>query len=121
MKLIFVYNANSGKVNAIRDTAFKILSPKNYSCNLCAITFGSFSEKKIWKEFRKNFKTEMVFLHRDEFQKHYKSKWLPKFEYPLILITKDNTLEIFISAEELNELSTPESLIALITQRLNRY
>lgn len=63
----------------------------------------------------------MVFLHRDEFQKQYKSKWLPKFQFPVILITKDENLEIFISSEELNELSTPESLIALITQRLNRY
>jgi hypothetical protein len=121
LKLIFVYNANSGKLNTLWDTAHKIFSPKNYSCNLCAITFDIFSEKKIWKDFRENFNTEMVFLHRDEFQKQYKSKWLQKFKFPVILVTKNEGLEVFISSEELSELKSPDSLIALITHRLNWY
>ena len=120
MKLIFVYNATSGKAQALWDTAHKIISPKNYSCNLCSITFGAFTEKKIWKDFRENSKTEMIFLHRDEFQKQYKSKWLQKFDFPVILVTRNEGLEVFISSEELKELKTPESLIELIRERLNR-
>ena len=120
MKLIFVFNASTGKVQALWDTLHKIVSPKSYSCNLCTLTYGIFSEKKRWKDFRKHSKTDMIFLHRDAFQKQYKSKWLQKFEFPTILSIKDNSLEIFISSEELNELKNPESLIELITERLNR-
>ena len=120
MKLIFVYNADSGKVNALWDSAHKLFSPKNYDCNLCALTFGTFSEKKIWKQFRKSVDAEMIFLHRDEFQKQYKSKWLQKVDFPVILVSINEGLEVFISSEELKELKTPESLIELITERLNR-
>ena len=121
MKLIFVYNADSGKVNALWDSAHKLFSPKNYDCNLCALTFGTFSEKKIWKQFRKSVDAEMIFLHRDEFQKQYKSKWLPRFQFPVILISNENNLEVFISSEELNDLKSPESLIELIKQKLSHY
>ena len=86
-------------------------------CYGCARTN---EEKKIWKDFRENSKTEMIFLHRDEFQKQYKSKWLQKVDFPVILVSINEGLEVFISSEELKELKTPESLIELITERLNR-
>ena len=34
MKLIFVYNANSGKLSAALDIAHKIISPSTYQCRL---------------------------------------------------------------------------------------
>ena len=73
-KLIFVYNADSGVRNALLDSMHKVLSPSTYECNLCDITFGLFSEKVNWKEFRLQFPMEMEFLHRDEFSKGYASK-----------------------------------------------
>ena len=50
-RLLFVYNADSGLFNTLTDIAHKMLSPKTYTCNLCAITHGLFSEKEEWKEF----------------------------------------------------------------------
>ncbi|WP_273567857.1 hypothetical protein [Maribacter halichondriae] len=52
-KLIFIYNADSGFRNAIIDGAHKILSPNTYECNLCELTFGAFTENKVWAKFRK--------------------------------------------------------------------
>ena len=49
-KLIFIYNANSGKHNALLDTMHKIVSPNTYNCNLCDITFGLFTENKTWRK-----------------------------------------------------------------------
>ena len=46
MKLIFVYNAKSGKLNALFDIAHKIVKPETYQCSLCAITHDALSEKK---------------------------------------------------------------------------
>lgn len=114
MKLIFVYNANSGIVNTLLDSAHKIVSPATYNCNLCAITFGVFSENTEWKNFKESSDLEMVFLHKDEFLKQYKSKWLPAYNFPIILVEGDKGLEVFISNEKINKVETASELIGLI-------
>jgi hypothetical protein len=113
-KLLFVYNANSGKGNSFMDTAHKILSPKTYDCNLCDITFGVFAENRIWRKFRNESSLEMEFLHKDEFSKAYASKFGHKFTFPIILAETDNGLEVCVGTEELNALNTPEDLIGIL-------
>jgi hypothetical protein len=110
-KLIFVYNADSGLRNAIKDSAHKILSPKTYQCKLCDLTFGPFKEKKKWKKFRKESGVEMKFLHADEFEKLYKSKFRPSFILPVVLIENQYDLDILISHEGLDELKSVDELI----------
>lgn len=96
------------------DSARKIVSPATYNCNLCAITFGVFSENTTWKNFKESSDLEMVFLHKDEFLKQYKSKWLPAYNFPIILVEGDKDLEVFISNEKINEVKTASELIGLI-------
>ena len=38
MELIFIYNAQKGRLNSLIDYIHKTVSPGTYSCNLCAIT-----------------------------------------------------------------------------------
>ncbi len=114
MKLIFVYNANSGIVNTLLDSAHKIVSPATYNCNLCAITFGVFSENTEWKNFKESSDLEMVFLHKNEFLNQYKSKWLHAYKFPIILVEGDKGLEVFISNEKINKVETASELIGLI-------
>ena len=45
-ELIFIDNAKSGLVNEMIDFAHKIVSPETYDCNLCAISYGTFTKKK---------------------------------------------------------------------------
>jgi hypothetical protein len=122
-KLIFVYNANSGKINGYMDMAHKIVSPSTYQCRLCDLTYGVFKENVEWARFRESVLTsttvqELEFLHTDEFEKQYKSKWLPKYDYPVILTASENGLEIFMSATELNEIKTTTDLIENITTKI---
>lgn len=121
MTLLFVYNANSGKGNALLDGIHKVLRPDTYACNLCAITFNLFAEKKSWRHFRNEFPAEMNFLHKDEFLKEYGSKWIPKYNFPVILTENGNEFQVLLTAEEINGLNTPEGLIKLIRQRADRY
>lgn len=116
-KLVFVYNADSGAKNALLDSMHKVFSPSTYDCNLCDITFGVVRENRTWKRFREESAADMVFLHRDEFQKKYASKFGYKFTYPIVLVEADKGLEIFISTEEMNGLKTPHALIRLIGER----
>ncbi|WP_343487661.1 GTPase [Allomuricauda sp. d1] len=116
-KLIFVYNANSGARNAVMDSMHKVFRPSTYECNLCDLTYGTFSENRVWKRFRQDSVHKMVFMHKDEFAKRYASKFGYKFDFPIVLIEGDNGLEVLISNTELSELKTPRSLVRLVEER----
>jgi hypothetical protein len=120
-KLLFIYNADSGLRNSILDGAHKILSPATYNCNLCKLTHGALSEKKIWTQFRKELEavgTKLEFLHKNEFRKIYRSKFSHKFTFPIVLIAGDNGLEVLIHTHELNSFMAPDALIALVKSRV---
>ncbi|MEM9647702.1 MAG: GTPase [Bacteroidota bacterium] len=116
-KLIFVYNANSGARNAILDSMHKVFSPSTYECSLCDITFGVVSEDRTWKKFRQESEVQMDFLHKDEFQKEYASKFGHKYTFPIALLEGAKGLEVLISSDELNRLQGPEELIQLVRER----
>lgn len=116
-KLLFIYNAHSGKLNASFDILNSIFSPATYNCNLCSITHGILEENKTWKNFRKSSNYAMEFLHIDEFQKQYASKFGHKFTFPIVLAATENGLENYISSEEINSIERPEELIDLIKER----
>ncbi|MCW5520061.1 GTPase [Aureitalea sp. L0-47] len=120
MTVLFVYNANSGAASAVFDSMHKMLSPSTYDCKLCELTFGTFSEKRIWKKFRQHSNYEFRFLHKDEFLKRYKSKWLPKYDFPVALLMDKDSMELFISSEEFQELKTTRQLIRLVEERLSQ-
>ena len=112
MKIIFVYNANSGMVNTLLDIGHKIISPQTYECNLCQITYGIVTEKEEWKKFRESSTDELEFLHKDEFEQKYQQKR----EYPVILKMNDeNELKEWLRKDDLNKLKTAKQLI----QKLN--
>lgn len=117
-QLLFVYNANSGKRNALLDSMHKVFSPSTYDCNLCDITFGLVGENRIWKKFREQSKMPMSFVHKDEFTKSYASKFGYRFTFPIVLLEGNNGLEVFIPTEELNELQSAKELIDLIRERI---
>lgn len=109
MKLIFVYNADSGLINTVKDISHKLFSPQTYDCLLCSLTHGTFRENPEWKAFRQNAKTEMLFLHRNEFEQQYDSS----LDYPVILKDTDS-LEVAISREQMATFSSLEGLIEAV-------
>ena len=119
-RLLLVYNADSGTRNAILDSMHKVFSPSTYACNLCDITHGLVSENRVWKKFRKERGGQLEFLHRDEFKKQYASKFGAKFTFPIVLVETQMDLEVFISANELNQLQTADELINLVEKRLKK-
>ncbi|MEP0264535.1 GTPase [Dokdonia sp.] len=99
--------------------AHKVVSPTTYECDLCALTHGSFTEKNKWKDFRNSNFIEMEFYHKDEFLSKYKSKWLSKYTFPIILYSDGERLEPFITAAIFKEIKTVEELIENIKTFLN--
>jgi len=115
--LVFVYNADGGAINGIKDYFHKIFSPSTYDCNLCGISFGLGGMKKGWKNFIEDLPLPVKFLHRDEFNEEYPNA---KKEYPSAWIENKGSLDLLISAEEMNIPKTLEELISLTNDKLNQ-
>ena len=111
MRLIFVYNADSGVLNTVKDIGHKLFSPQTYDCFLCSLTHDTFKENPEWKTFRDSSPIEMIFLHRDEFEEKYHQQ----SEYPVIFKETEG-LEIFISKQTLASYSSLSDLIQAVQQ-----
>lgn len=113
MRWIFVYNADSGSLNTVFDIAHKIISPDTYECNLCMLTYGTFSEQKVWKRFRQESIWDFEFLHKDEFEKKYRSH----FEYPVIVQQIGDDFEVVLARDEIHVIDEVEALIEILSAK----
>ncbi len=107
MKLLFIYNANTGFLNSALDSAHKFISPKTYNCNLCSLTHGNFKENKLWKSFRESVNIDLEFYHKNEFEQSYNYKT----NYPIVLKLEGNQLFTVLSSNDLNQITSTKSLI----------
>jgi len=114
-KLVFVYNADSGLFNTVTDIAHKILSPKTYECNLCAITHGLFSVRENWVKFLDELDADCDFLHKDEF---IKSNPDINENYPAIFKLENDRLNLWVDDKDINKLSSIDDLRNLINEKL---
>jgi len=116
IKLIFVYNADSDLPSSLIDMVHKIVKPSTYQCNLCMITYGPLSMKKEWRDFIDSLEIETEFLHRDEFQKKYKSQ---EKKLPAVFIEKNKKVELLITAKEINNCKSIRDLKELVREKLS--
>jgi len=113
--LLFVYNADTGLFSVVTDYAHKILSPKTYPCNLCAITYGNMGMNKKWKEFIARLTVPIEFLHRDEFLKRYK---LEDTQLPAAFIKRGESISMLITHSEINECTSVKDLMNLVAKKI---
>lgn len=116
MKLIFVYNANAGWLNAAWDSAHKLVSPKTYRCSLCAATHHPLGMKKRWADFVEELACDVVFLHRNEAVKRY---GLEEVVWPAVLREDEKGVKVWLAAEALATAQTLDQLETLIRERLD--
>ena len=113
--LLFVYNADTGLFSVVTDYAHKIISPKTYPCNLCALTYGNVGMNNKWKEFIANLKVPIVFLHRDEFVNQFDVK---DTQLPAVFLQQDESVKMIITHDEVNKCTAVEELIDLVTKKI---
>lgn len=111
--IVFVYNSDSGPISGLFDIGHKLFSPETYQCSLCNLTHDAFSEKQVWREFRKSIGVPMEFLHRDEFEKKYARTAI----YPVIF-RKNGDLQPLLNKEEIDRITNLDELIAAVRRVL---
>jgi hypothetical protein len=116
LKLIFVYNADGGTLNAIMDSAHKLFAPTTYQCSLCAITHGMLIMRKDWKDYMGKLPYETRFYHRDGFRQEWPTQHAP---LPAIfMLEEDGSLRTIVEAHELDEQKSIAQLTALLGRKL---
>lgn len=115
-RLLFVYNADGGRLAGLKDMFHKILWPATYPCSLCAITYGATSMYPAWREFVRALPIPVEFLHRDEFVRAY-PQWR-NYPLPAALAGVDSgELRPFITAPEMDATDL-NGLMELVRARL---
>jgi hypothetical protein len=115
-ELLFVYNADSGLYNTLSDIAHKLLSPATYSCSLCSITHGVFSEREDWRQFIESLPVSSEFLHRDDFKQRY-PEWV-HLDLPVLLLLRDKEVSVLLDQERIAACQSVEELSVSIQQKL---
>ncbi len=119
-RLLFVYNADSGAINALFDIAHKLFSPKTYSCDLCMVTHGHLKMREQWQEAQQSLEQaglEITYLHRDEFlRKHY----MPTTDLPAVLLKSAEGTTVLLSPQDISDCKTPTQLVEAIQSKLDR-
>ncbi len=109
-KLLIVYNADGGILNALVHAVHKSVFPATYPCSLCAVTYGAVSMRKVWRQFLESLDMEKVFHHRDDFAADYPGH---DFALPAILIREGGGQpELLLGPEQLDEMTDVAELIA---------
>lgn len=118
-KLIFIYNADSGKLNALGDSLHKFISPSTYKCDLCKLTHGFFKEKQEWSDFLSDLDLDAIFLHRNELDGAFLH--LKSYQSPVVLYEKEGHVEELISSASFKSISEIHQLITAIHSALALY
>ena len=114
-KLIFVYNADSGLISAMKDWAHKIVSPETYACSLCALTYDNLGMRRPWREFIKELGYEVEFLHRDELAEKYGVHDVP---LPATFILQNGKPKLWIKSDAMDAINSLDELQVLVPQKL---
>ncbi|MGB5404409.1 MAG: GTPase [Robiginitalea sp.] len=116
--LVFVWNADAGMLNAVRDSLHKWISPETYSCRLCELTHGFSSAKRAWKNFLEDFERPAYFYYRDTLQNSGIPISLPA-KYPLVLELYKGQWHALLKAENFEEITTLEELIGTLKTKIS--
>ena len=115
--ILFVYNADSGVFNTLADTAHKLLSPKTYSCNLCAVTYATFGMRGAWKTYIEGLSMPVEFLYRDEFRRRYAER---EDALPAVFRRTAEGLEVLLDAATLDAVESIDDLREQVGRALER-
>jgi hypothetical protein len=118
LTLLFVYNIDQGNLSAMTDYHKSSPSGKTSPCNLYTLIFSPVGMKKGWKRFIGEVGIHSRFLYRDEFSLESGAE---KPAFPAVYLQSGKSFQELITANEINQMDSTDSLIGLVTQRLQQY
>jgi len=124
-RLILVYNADTGLIEALMHAVQKQFFPSTYPCSLCALTYGAVSMRGDWKRFWRSLDADVSFFHRDDFTESFPelgTGGAREVALPSILLSEGG-LEprVLISNKELDAMADVDELMEAVSEKLNPF
>lgn len=121
-RLILVYNADTGLIEALMHAVHKQFFPSTYPCSLCALTYGAVSMRGDWKAFWRALDAQVDFYHRDDFTEDFPTLGTGgerEVPLPSILISEaGEEPRVLIGHDELDAMSDVDELMARVSSKL---
>ncbi len=114
MELLFIYNENSSALSRVIGFAHKVLRPSTYKCVLCNLTHTNLGERLMWKAFKVRSNIPLSFYYSNKFKENFEHD----FEFPAILVKRNDSLELFVDKAKLNSFNDVEELITHLENKL---
>ena len=107
--LVFVYNADASLSSLLTEVAHKLFAPESFECSLCELTYGVVRQKKSWVNFLHTLPCQYEFYLRNRFIKKFPA--YAEDVFPCVYSRQnDERLELLVSAEQINSLTSVEQL-----------
>jgi len=110
-QIVFVYNAESGLLNKLKDAVHKTFKPSTYPCSLCDITYSPVHMYKRWSTFVKTLPVPVEFSYIDLMPKEVQGQPL---SYPTALLKHGDQLSVWLSKEQIDGVENLDGLIELV-------
>ncbi|MEM1194560.1 MAG: hypothetical protein AAGH57_00525 [Pseudomonadota bacterium] len=121
-RLILVYNADTGLIQALMHAVHKQVRPETYPCSLCALTYGAVSMRGDWKRFWRSLDAQVDFYHRDDFTRDFPTLGtggLREVALPSILISDaGEEPRVLIGDQELDAMADVNELMERVSAAL---
>ncbi|MGB3471305.1 MAG: hypothetical protein WBA51_10830 [Erythrobacter sp.] len=121
-RLVLVYNADTGLIQALMHAVHKQVRPETYPCSLCALTYGAVSMRGDWKQFWQGLEPQVDFYHRDDFTRDFPelgTGGLREVALPSILISEaGEEPRVLIAKSELDAMADVHTLMARVSTAL---
>ncbi|MEM7701249.1 MAG: hypothetical protein AAF251_04870 [Pseudomonadota bacterium] len=121
-RLICVYNADTGLIEALMHAVHKAVRPETYPCSLCALTYGAVSMRGDWKRYWQALDAQVDFYHRDDFTRDFPTLGTGgarEVALPVVLISEaGEEPRVLISNEELDAMADVDALMARVNAAL---
>lgn len=122
-RLICVYNADTGLIEALMHAVHKAVRPQTYPCSLCALTYGAVSMRGDWKRFWQTLDARVDFYHRDDFTRDFPTLGTGgarEVALPVILISEaGEEARVMISNQDLDAMADVDELMARVSAALS--
>jgi hypothetical protein len=119
-RLLFVYNADSGLLNTLRDIWVRVARPADYDCSLCLLTYGARGMDQRWRRFTRSLGLPVTFLHRDEFREQFATSPLRDVELPAAVMDDRGALVQVVPAGQMRAAADLDRLMDAVTEGLSR-
>ena len=117
VKIVFVYNVNSGLLSLLADAGHRAVRPSTYPCRLCAVTYTFTGMRREWRAFVAALGHPVEFLHRDELEKAY---GISDVALPAVFLVDQETARLLIAADEINDVQSLTEWMSLVGDRLSQ-